>query len=123
MSDVFDVRRDIPAIRKANAAYIASLMEDLLPAVQKAARGCGYAIAVHGTLARDIDLIAIPWTVQADSSDCFLERFLGAVASVTGRAHKLNSWSDKPHGRKSITIIGAMEPEIDLSIMPRIEEE
>ena len=35
--------------------------EDFLPGFRKAARECGYALAVHGSMERDLDLVAVPW--------------------------------------------------------------
>lgn len=32
-----------------------------LEALRKAAKDCGYALAVHGSLANDLDLIAVQW--------------------------------------------------------------
>ncbi len=119
MSDHFEPRKDCPAIRAANAAYIAALLETLLPAMRLAARGAGYAVAVHGSLARDIDLVAIPWTSTAMTAEHLVDRLLGAIAGVLGRATLHGKWTDKPHGRKAITIISTAEMEIDLSIMPR----
>jgi hypothetical protein len=34
----------------------------LLPAIRQIARRSGYAIGIHGSLSRDLDLIAVPWT-------------------------------------------------------------
>lgn len=123
MSDGYDVRKDCPAIRVANAAYIAALLESLLPPMRMAARGAGYALTVHGTLARDIDLVAVPWTEGASSPDHLLEQLKGVVAGVTGRAlTQAGDWTKKPHGRLAKTIIhGGYDGEIDLSVMPRVE--
>lgn len=46
------------------AAYAA-----LIPVLVEAAREAGYALAVHGTLARDCDLVAAPWTDEAWSAE------------------------------------------------------
>ncbi len=120
MSDCFDARKDVPAIRRANAAFIASLMAELLDPMRLAARGAGYALTVHGTQARDIDLVAIPWTLGAASADHLVDRLCGVIAGVTGRALRSGQWTDKPHGRLAITIIhGGHDAEIDLSVMPR----
>lgn len=123
MSDGFESRKDSPALRRATRAYVEQLLEDLLPPLRLAARGCGYAIAVHGSLARDIDLVAIPWTAGAYTPDKLVERLLGVVAGVLGRAVAPGEWSDKPHGRKALTIITSGPAEIDLSIMPLIIKE
>ena len=75
----------------------------------------GYALAVHGSLARDFDLIAVPWvedvatpeTVIASISDC------GLAARVVGEPER------KPHGRIAYTLsVGFGECACDLSFMP-----
>lgn len=37
------------------------LYKTILPDLTRIARKCGYALAVHGSLERDLDLIAVPW--------------------------------------------------------------
>lgn len=125
MSTSFDERKDCPVIRKATRAFVESLLADTLPGMQLAARGCGYALAVHGSLARDIDLIAVPWTEHCDTPELLVQRLCGALSSATGRALRMTTddWGKKPHGRRCCTIIlPGMAPEIDLSIMPIIEK-
>ena len=39
----------------------APLYAALYPELAEVARSHGYALAVHGSLARDFDLIAVPW--------------------------------------------------------------
>ncbi|HKB93311.1 MAG TPA: hypothetical protein VKC62_03635, partial [Gaiellaceae bacterium] len=39
----------------------------LVPILAEVAREHGYALAVHGTMARDLDLVAIPWIDAAGS--------------------------------------------------------
>ena len=121
MSDFFEARRECPALRRAKSAYIACLLDEMLPHLRLVARGCGYSLAVHGSLARDIDLIAIPWTKTADAAELLVQRLCGCIAGFTGRALSSRDWTDKPHGRRALTIITAGDAEIDLSIMPRVE--
>ena len=126
MSRNFEASKDCPAIRRATRAFVDQFMTEALPGLQLAARGCGYALAVHGSLARDIDLIAIPWTDHCDRPELLVERLCGALSALVGRALRLGGgdWADKPHGRRALTIIlGGICPEIDLSIMPQIEKE
>jgi hypothetical protein len=124
VSDHFEAGKDCPAIRRATRAFSETLLAEMLPGLQLAARGCGYALTVHGSLARDIDLVAVPWTTNAETADLLVQRLVGALAAFTGRAINLrgDQWTEKPHGRRALTIIlpGAC-PEIDLSIMPRIK--
>ena len=42
------------------------MYQALLPGLQRAAQQCGYALAVHGSMARDLDLIALPWVATAE---------------------------------------------------------
>ncbi|WP_294138294.1 hypothetical protein [Sphingomonas sp.] len=118
MSGYFDVRKDSPIERKAQKAYVETLLADLLPPLRMAARGCGYAIAVHGSLCRDIDLIAIPWTENADDEKLLVDRLVGVIAGQLGRA-SAQDWKDMPHGRRAVLIYHAGHgAEIDLSVMP-----
>lgn len=124
MSRDFDERRDSAILRNATSAFVGALLADVLPDLRLAARGLGYAVAVHGSEARDIDLVAIPWDNNAAAPKALVDRICGVLAGKLGRATSLLSdWSEKPHGRQAVTIIvsgGALCPEFDLSIMPRI---
>lgn len=119
------------ALRAASSAFLAELVERLLPPMREAALGFGYAIAVHGSLARDVDLVAIPWTESAADPDVLVESLVGVVRGVVGRAytHKGKrksdrfAWAEKPHGRRAVLIHHAgFIGEIDLSVMPRLEK-
>lgn len=89
--------------------------------MRAAAGGVGYAIAVHGSLARDIDLVAIPWAANARSAEELVKRLVAVATGVVGNACSSQDWADKPHGRRAVTIImNGMCPELDLSIMPLI---
>jgi hypothetical protein len=105
------------------AAYISSLLDDLLPPLRLAARGMGYAIAVHGSLQRDIDLVAIPWTKRAAKAEELFDVLLGITSGVLGRAYAHGDWTEKPHGRKAKTIHTAGDTYLDLSFMPTVAED
>lgn len=107
------------------------LLKKLLTPLRKAAVACGYALAVHGSIRRDIDLVAIPWTPGAESackvSDALYratERVLGFKPirswSMRGRRFTLRGCPGvKPHGRLGwVWQIGG-GVYIDLSVMPR----
>ena len=85
----------------------------LLPKIIKVAREYGYTIALHGSLQRDFDLVAIPWTEEAVSQDALYEVILKTVNGCTDKNPTI-----KPHGRKAYTILLGHEYYIDLSIMP-----
>jgi hypothetical protein len=104
-----------------------ALLEHILEPMRRVARDAGYAITVHGSLARDIDLVAIPCAERTDEPDYLVTRLAAAVASITGRCNAYADWEEKPHGRraKSILVWGERFGSItlDLSVMPRLEKE
>ena len=85
----------------------------------------GYALALHGSMARDLDLIAVPWTEDADALEKLLEsirRFVIAGASKTVNI-QIPFPTQKPHGRVAYVFpIGHDGHYLDVSIMPRQEK-
>lgn len=113
------VKNDTPAIREATGAFITSLLGATLPQIREAARFQGYAVAVHGSLKRDIDLIAVAWTDQAKPADDLVKAVCGAVGGVLGNCFRLTELSEKPHGRLTCTLVHpGFAGEIDLSVIP-----
>jgi hypothetical protein len=94
----------------------------------RAAKDAGYAITVHGSLNRDIDLVAVPWREHnVWSMDALLDALTGAVRGVTGRCNcERKEWTVKPHGRRAKILmawVGETTANLDLSVMPAIEKE
>lgn len=109
-------------------AEIAVFLDHGLPHLRDAARANGYALAVHGSLSRDLDLIAAPWTSQAAPLDEIVTALAEATKKATGWGHVSgrsdNSWrTDKPHGRVAVTILASAELSLDISFLPTIEGE
>jgi hypothetical protein len=78
----------------------------------------GYALAMHGSFTRDLDLVAVPWTEKACEPAHLVSRILGACEFL--REQHGNPGS-KPHGRKVWTLIFSAfgDPRfVDLSIFP-----
>jgi len=112
-------KNETPAIREATGAFITSLLDATLPAIREAARFQGYAVAVHGSLKRDIDLIAVAWTEQAKSPEELVRAIMGAVGGILGNCIMLTALSNKPHGRLACTLVHpGFAGEIDLSVIP-----
>ncbi len=87
----------------------------MYPELARIARKHGYAMAVHGSMMRDFDLICVPW-VKAPSKprDVLKEITTVFVVKVLGKPEK------KPHGRQAWTIsVGFGECAIDISFIPR----
>lgn len=86
----------------------------LYPQLAKIFQSHGYALAVHGSLARDFDLIAIPWAEKVSRPDEVLKEIIdGFVIHVVGEPDTRN------YGRIAYTIsIGHGECALDLSFFP-----
>lgn len=95
-----------------------------LPAIRDAAQAHGYAIGLHGSTRRDLDLIAAPWRAGASDADTLAHAIAQAACGIT-RAVAYD-WEAKPAGRLATSIPicwtawhgqpGAGH--IDLSVMP-----
>lgn len=103
----------------------------LIGPLRQRAREFGYALAVHGSLKRDIDLIAVPWSASAAPERILAEALLAVAVEVNGAAWL--SWHPSlgaeytkngapglmPHGRLGWVINLGGGPYIDLAVMPR----
>lgn len=74
----------------------------------------GYALALHGSMQRDLDAIAVPWTERARPVDELIE----AVCEGMGLKVGPNPPGSKPHGRKVWTLMLGEWGFVDLSVMP-----
>lgn len=83
-------------------------------AIQRAAHCAGYAIAVHGSMHRDLDVVAIPWTDHAIAPHGLIAHF-----ENIGFTMKPGDPVYKPHGRLAYTIMMGGSLLMDLSVMPR----
>lgn len=99
----------------------------LLPRIREAAKSLGYAIAIHGSMQRDFDLLAVPWVENARPAEELVEAIAKDVDGFVIGQDKTGSWergevrpgTPQPHGRKSWNICWGGRPFIDLSVMPR----
>lgn len=102
----------------------AAAFAGVYPMLAEDVRALGYALAVHGSMARDLDLVAVPWTEDAAEPEAVAEAIRAAIDGwVDGdpeagetRAHGRRCWMIWFHKGNSL-FPGA--PYIDLSVMPR----
>ncbi len=99
----------------------------MYPTLAKAAKACGYALAVHGSMARDMDLIAVPWVEGAVSAAALVEELRSACGGWIHAPETKRDPTHKPHGRLGWTIhlggaLDSAEPMayIDLAVMPLV---
>lgn len=106
--------------------------ERLIGPIRDKARELGYAVGVHGSVARDIDLIACPWTDEAVDEVELAEALAATIAANNGGVSFMHpdeadvEWfkagcqpHGKAHGRRCWCFHLGGGPYIDLSVMPR----
>lgn len=103
----------------------------MITPLRAVAKQHGYALAVHGSLARDIDLVAVPWTVTVSPAAVLAEAIRAEMESITGH---MSFWLDekdaapgdydrrnpesKPHGRLGWSIhMAGTGTYVDLSVI------
>jgi hypothetical protein len=104
----------------------------MVPHVAQVARRYGYAIGLHGSMARDLDLIAVPWVKEAAPAETLVEAVRDAVGgdirndppTDANRYHETTrNPARKPHGRRAWSIyFSGHRFYIDLSVMPCVQE-
>lgn len=96
-------------------ANFASVYCCLYPELAEIARLHGYALAIHGSMARDFDLICIPWVDHPSSPEVVVKAITDTYA-----IEKFGDLVPMKHGRLAQTLtIKFGEAAIDLSFMPR----
>lgn len=75
--------------------YVAALYPDLCQIFHSH----GYALAVHGSCARDFDLIAVPWVETVSAPEEVVEDVLRQIA-----VHKIGEFITRKHGRRVISL-------------------
>jgi hypothetical protein len=88
----------------------------MLPELQACARERGYCLAMHGSMARDFDLIAVPWTVDAVPAVDLVEALRALVQDES--MLPLRAPDEKPHGRRAWSIPLGGGPYLDVSVVP-----
>lgn len=119
-----EIKEPVPA---RAAAYVA-----IYPMLQSIAKDHGYALAVHGSVRRDFDLVAVPWIEEASEPLTLLKAIKEATKAIIHSDDvevETKYWPDlnptkKPHGRLAyalhLTNKGMYGGYLDVSVMPKI---
>ncbi len=101
----------------------------LWASLREEAREHGYALTLHGSLQKDLDIVAIPWTDTAAEQEVLVKALCekcGGMISNHGERLIHGEWVEEkqpfraPHGRMVYTILlgGHDGGYIDLGVMP-----
>lgn len=104
------------------AARCREALDLCLEPLREIAKAHGYAIGVHGSVARDIDLMAIPWSAEAAGPADLMQAVFAEIYERCGFA----TWGagqnpeHRPHGRLAYAIVIGGGAYFDISIMPPV---
>lgn len=112
--------KDEPLDRLGKDGFLAERMPFyavLYPKLREVARQRGYALALHGSLAKDLDVLAVPWVLEAAPADVLVKDLVEASGGMLQPDSPVIT--QMPHGRMAVTImLGGQGGYVDLSIMP-----
>lgn len=75
-------------------------------------------MALHGTMNRDLDLVAIPWTENPSTHEKLITKLREATGYYKVGEHPWDTKECKPHGRIAYTVQTGGGGYLNLSIMP-----
>lgn len=88
----------------------------------KCARNHGYALAMHGSMLRDIDLVAVPWVRRCKAPSTLIKAMRAIVEALAGKEKVYVRVSKKPevkpHGRLAWSLFFSRDAYLDISIIP-----
>ncbi|MAO66231.1 MAG: hypothetical protein CL666_14645 [Balneola sp.] len=106
-------------MKKANKAPAYAVIYNGLAEV---ARKHGYALAIHGSVVTDLDLIAIPWIKEADDMETLVQAIIehcGACGINLDQYGNEQEPEEKPHGRIAWKLFMGAGGAVDLSVLPK----
>ena len=101
---------------KKKPTYAPAYITGIYPQLASRARELGYALTLHGSVQRDLDVVAVPWT-DLTVEPTILVKELCEIFNVDTN-HPINEPEIKPHGRLAYSIPLWWGAYIDLSVIP-----
>lgn len=101
-------------VKLSRAPYYAAMY----PWLKEIALNHGYCLAIHGSMNRDFDLIAIPWVESASDELDLINAMCKEIGALIMQ-FKGADYEQKLFGRKCYTLHIQYDYFIDLSIFPK----
>ncbi len=89
----------------------------LWPRFRQAAIDCGWALGLHGSMASDMDMMAMPWVEEAAPVEDLVKALSDCIGETIWKEHHFTPFYGKPHGRIVYTLSIYADFHIDLSCM------
>jgi hypothetical protein len=99
-------------------SYKAPAYALIFPRIAEIVRPMGYAAAIHGSMANDMDVVLVPWVEAAEQPEIVIKVVYEMIETCFAeRRLPLHGPERKPHGRIAWTIPLLAGCAIDLSIV------
>lgn len=95
------------------AAFYASIYPDL----KEAALKCGWALGLHGSLANDMDIMAMPWTEQSVPVNELMKALSDCFTDNPFKDEHVIPFTEKPNGRVVYTMSIWADWYLDINII------
>ncbi len=102
--------------------WMPALYANFFGILKDVAREYGYALAIHGTLNRDLDLVAVPWVEDVKPHLEMFAAFRERLGIVREDGAVFDSVEEKPHGRIGYTIGTGGGGYLDIAVFPPLPD-
>lgn len=82
------------------SAFYACIWDD----IRQCAMNCGWAVALHGSLNSDMDIMAMPWVEDSMSFEELIKQISELFTDNDNSENYFITYSEKPHNRIVATI-------------------
>ncbi len=89
----------------------------LWPRFRQVALDCGWGLALHGSMASDMDMMSMPWVEDAKPVSELIKALSDCIDGTIWKDSHFTPFLGKPHGRIVYTLSIFSDFYIDLSIM------
>jgi hypothetical protein len=96
---------------------LAPVFATMYPGLCYIARNMGYALAIHGSLQNDLDLIAVPWREQEAPKEHLVDALKDLLEACLNISIEDKNPEEKPHGRIAYNLFMINGCKINLSIV------
>lgn len=96
-------------------AFYAAMWED----IRQCAMDCGWAVAIHGSLGSDMDIMAMPWVQEAGTFENMIREIVKLFSGNSVAENYFITYGEKPHGRIVATIPIWTDFYLDISTMEK----
>lgn len=105
-------------VANGKPVFYAAIYEDL----RRAAMECGWALGLHGSLANDMDIMAMPWTEDAKPVEEMIKALSGCFTDSPFADRHTVPHYDKPNGRVVYTMNIWAEFYLDINVIEHVKE-